>query len=414
MNLDTVTRDAIRRFLSDRRAEQIEFLAELIRNPADNPPGDCASHAEYTARLLADRGLTAERHPVPEELVRKNGMTSVTNLVVREKFGLGPVVALNAHGDAVPAGDGWTVDAYGGVIQDGKIYGRGAAVSKSDFATYAYALMALKESGVPLAGTVELHLTYDEEVSGFIGPKWILDSAISKPDYAICAGFTYFVATGHNGCLQLEVEIAGRSAHAAMPDSGVDALVAATVVLEALYAHRESYRTVTSSIPGIESPTLVIGRIEGGSSTNVVPGNVILWLDRRIIPDEDPSEVEASLRALINAAVTDLPGIACTITRLLLAEPLVRVAGTDRLADIVARHASAVIGETIGTYGVPLFTDARHYSTASIPTVMYGAGPRSVLESNVHKADEHVDLGDLAKATEVIALALAELLGDEG
>lgn len=87
MNLDTVTRDAIRRFLSDRRAEQIEFLAELIRNPADNPPGDCASHAEYTARLLADRGLTAERHPVPEELVRKNGMTSVTNLVVRESSG---------------------------------------------------------------------------------------------------------------------------------------------------------------------------------------------------------------------------------------------------------------------------------------------------------------------------------------
>ena len=77
-------------------------------------------------------------------------------------------------------------------------------------------------------------------------------------------------------------------------------------------------------------------------------------------------------------------------------------------------HASDVIGETIGTYGVPLFTDARHYSTAGIPTVMYGAGPRSVLESNVHKADEHVDLGDLAKATEVVALALAELLRGEG
>ena len=413
MNLDTASQGTIRRFLDDHHAEQIEFLAELIRNPADNPPGDCAPHAEHTARLLADRGLTAECYPVPEELVRKNAMISATNLVVREKFGSGPVVALNAHGDAVPAGNGWTVDAYGGVIRDGKMYGRGAAVSKSDFATYVYALMALKASGAPLAGTVELHLTYDEEVSGFIGPKWILDSAISKPDYAICAGFTYFVATGHNGCLQLEVEIVGNSAHAAMPDSGVDALVATTAVLEALYAHRESYCTVTSSIPGIDAPTLIVGRIEGGSSTNVVPANVILRLDRRIIPDEDPAQVEASLRGLIEATVTDFPGIECIITRLLLAEPLVSVAGTDRLADIVARHASAVIGESIGTYGVPIFTDARHYSTANIPTVMYGAGPRSVLESNVHKADEHVDLGDLAKATEVVALAVAELLRGE-
>jgi acetylornithine deacetylase/succinyl-diaminopimelate desuccinylase-like protein len=406
----TAIHDAIRRFLDDRRAGQVELLAELIRNPADNPPGDCAPHAELTARLLADRGLVAERHPVPEELVRRNGMTSATNLVVRERFGAGPVVALNAHGDAVPAGDGWTVDAYGGVIRDGKMYGRGAAVSKSDFATYASALMALKASGAQLAGTVELHLTYDEEVSGFIGPKWILDSGISKPDYAICAGFTYFVATGHNGCLQLEIEIAGRSAHAAMPDSGVDALVAATMVLDALYQHRETYRTVTSETPGIESPTLVVGRIEGGTSTNVVPGSVILKLDRRIIPDEDPAEVEGTLRALIQATVADMPGIASTITRLLLAEPLVRVDGTDRLAAIVARHASDVIGETIGTHGVPIFTDARHYSTAGIPTVMYGAGPRTVQESNVHKADEHVDLGDLAIATEVVALALAELL----
>ncbi len=157
----------------------------------------------------------------------------------------------------------------------------------------------------------------------------------------------------------------------------------------------------------------MVGRIEGGESTNVVPGAVVLRLDRRIIPDEDPAEVEGALRSLIEARVADLPGITCRISRLLLAEPLVRVDGTDRLAGILARHASDVIGETIGTCGVPLFTDARHYSTAGIPTVMYGAGPRSVVECNVHRADEHVDLGDLAKATEVVARALAELLRGE-
>ena len=94
-------------------------------------------------------------------------MASVTNLVVRERFGPGPVIALNAHGDVVPPGQGWRHDPYGAVEQGGAIYGRGAAVSKSDFTTYAFALLALKDNPAGLKGTVELHLTYDEETGGY-------------------------------------------------------------------------------------------------------------------------------------------------------------------------------------------------------------------------------------------------------
>src|SRR3546814_2591368 len=90
-------------------------------------------------------------------------MISCTNLIVRRRFGDGPTVALNAHGDVVPPGDGWTHEPYGGEIVDGVMYGRGVAVSKSDFATYAFALLALESVAERLAGTVELHLTYDEE-----------------------------------------------------------------------------------------------------------------------------------------------------------------------------------------------------------------------------------------------------------
>src|SRR3546814_5476317 len=100
-------------------------------------------------------------------------MISATNRVVRRKFGPketegGPVIALNAHGDVVPPGEGWTRDPYGAEIVDGWMHGRGVAVSKSDFATYAYALLALEAAaaaGAKLAGTVELHFTYDEERS---------------------------------------------------------------------------------------------------------------------------------------------------------------------------------------------------------------------------------------------------------
>ena len=126
-------------------------------------------------------------------------------------------------------GEGWTRDPFGAEIVDGWMYGRGVAVSKSDFATYAWALLALQAAeaaGDKLAGTIELHFTYDEEAGGEIGPGWLLSEGITRPDYALSAGFSYGVVTAHNGCLHLEVQVDGRSAHAAMPYTGVDALEA--------------------------------------------------------------------------------------------------------------------------------------------------------------------------------------------
>ncbi len=116
--------------------------------PSDNPPGDCAPHAEKAAALLEALGFVVERHVVPDAAVKANGMVSCTNLVVRVRFGAGdgPVIALNAHGDVVPPGTGWTTDPYGAEIRDGIMFGRGVAVSKSDFATYAFALLALRDA----------------------------------------------------------------------------------------------------------------------------------------------------------------------------------------------------------------------------------------------------------------------------
>ena len=74
------------------------------------------------------------------------------------------------------------------------------------------------------------------------------------------------------------------------------------------------------------------------------------------------------------------------------------------------RHGRAVIGEELKTHGVPIYTDARLYSSAGVPAVLYGAGPRTLVEANGHRADEKLNLDDLHKATEVVALALADLL----
>ena len=400
-------------------AAECRFLAELVKVPTDNPPGDCAAHARKVQTLLEAMDIKVEAHPVPEKIVRAVGMLSASNLIVRKVFRPGgPCIALNAHGDVVPPGLGWTQDPYGATIVEDPLhgptmYGRGVAVSKSDFASYTFALLALEHlvaTGVPLKGSVELHFTYDEEVGGDIGPRWLLEQGLTKPDFAIGAGFSYAVTTAHNGCLHLEVIVRGKQGHAAMPESGIDALAATTQILQAIYDSRTILRTRTSRTPGISHPTINVGLIEGGINTNVVPDRVTFRIDRRIIPEEAPEQAEAELRMLIKKAAATLPGISVEIRRVLLALPLVKLPGAERLTQVLQRHGERCFGVPIAEHGVPLYTDARHYAAAGIPTVLYGAGPRTLAEANGHAADECLRLNDLKRATVTIACALAELL----
>ena len=390
--------------------EQVAFLQALIRVPTDTPPGNNAPHADRAAELLEAMGLAVEKHPVPAAEVAAAGLQSITNLVVRRAYGPGKTIALNAHGDVVPPGEGWSHDPYGAEIADGKIYGRATAVSKGDFASFTYALRALESLGLPLKGAVELHFTYDEEFGGEVGPGWLLKNKIVKPDLLIAAGFSYQVVTAHNGCLQMEVTVHGKMAHAAIPTSGVDALQGAVHILNSLYAQNALYQQVTSAVEGITHPYLNVGTIDGGTNTNVVPGKVVFKLDRRMIPEENPVEVEANIRQLIADAAASQPGITVDIKRLLLAHSMQPLPGNAPLVEAIQKHGLAVFGEPIPATGTPLYTDVRLYAAAGIPGVIYGAGPRTVLESHAKRADERLELEDLRRATKVIARTLVDLL----
>ncbi|MBU1443711.1 MAG: ArgE/DapE family deacylase [Gammaproteobacteria bacterium] len=390
--------------------EEVRFLQELVRVPTDTPPGNNAPHAERTAELLAGFGLDAEKHAVPAQDVKDYGLESITNLIVRRRYGDGITVALNAHGDVVPPGEGWTHDPYGGEIDDGRLYGRAAAVSKSDFASFTFALRALEAVARPSKGSVELHFTYDEEFGGLLGPGWLLKQGLTQPDLMIAAGFSYEVVTAHNGCLQMEVTVHGKMAHAAIPDTGVDALQGAVHILNALYAQNALYRQVSSAVEGITHPYLNVGRIEGGTNTNVVPGKVVFKLDRRMIPEENPAEVEASIRRVIAEAAAQVPGITVEIRRMLLANSMKPLPGNQPLVDAIQKHGLQVFGEPIKAMGTPLYTDVRLYAEAGVPGVIYGAGPRTVLESHAKRNDERLVLEDLRRTTQVIARTLSDLL----
>ena len=391
--------------------EEVAFLQALVQIPTDTPPGNNAPHAERTAELLKGFGFEAEKHPIPEWALKEYGLGSITNLIVRRPYAAGGrTVALNAHGDVVPPGEGWTHGPYSGEVVDGKLYGRASAVSKSDFATYTFAVRALETLRARLQGAVELHFTYDEEFGGELGPGWLLRNKLTKPDLLLAAGFSYQVVTAHNGCLQMEVTVRGRQAHAAIPHTGVDALQGAVVILNSLYEQNMLYRQITSKVEGITHPYLNVGRIEGGTNTNVVPGKVTLKLDRRMIPEENPAEVEATIRKVIGDAAATREGITVEIKRLLLANAMQPLAGNAPLVDALQQHGEAVFGEPIPTSGSPLYTDVRLYCEHGIPAAIYGAGPRTVLESNAKRADEHLVLDDLRRATKVVARSLFDVL----
>jgi succinyl-diaminopimelate desuccinylase len=396
--------------------EEVRFLQELVRVPTDTPPGNNAPHAERTAELLAAMGLQAEQHAVPKTEVEAAGLQSITNLIVRRPYAPGKTIALNAHGDVVPPGEGWTRAPYGGEVVDGKIYGRATAVSKSDIASFTFAIRALESLNAKLAGGVELHVTYDEEYGGEVGPDWLLSKGLTKPDLMIAAGFSYQVVVAHNGCLQLEVTVHGDMAHAAIPDSGTDALQGATHILNALYALNADYLKVSSQVEGITHPYLNVGQISGGTNTNVIPGKVVLKVDRRMIPEEDPAEVEAALRRTIEQAAASFQPprggrqLKVDVRRILLARAMKPLPGNQPLVQAIQKHGQAVFGEPIPAVGTPLYTDVRLYVERGIPGVIYGAGPRTVRESNAKRADEHLALDDLKRATKVIARTLFELL----
>lgn len=400
--------------------EQVHFLQSLVQVPTDTPPGNNAPHAERTAELIQAFGFDAEKHVVPAQAVKDYGMESITNLIVRRPYGSGgKTIALNAHGDVVPPGEGWTKDPYGAQIEDGKMYGRATAVSKSDFSTFTFAVRALEAVAKPARGAVELHFTYDEEFGGLLGPGWLLEQGLTRPDLMVAAGFSYEVVTAHNGCLQMEVTVHGKMAHAAVPHTGVDALQGAVAIMNALYAENTRYQQVTSQVPGIKHPYLNIGRIEGGTNTNVIPGKVVLKLDRRMIPEEQPAEVEASIRAVIARATADFntqrgytgeDAVRVDIKRLLLANAMTPLAGNQPLVEAIQTHGEAVFGTKPPAVGTPLYTDVRLYVERGIPGVIYGAGPRSVLESHAKRADERLELEDLRRATKVVARSLVDLL----
>lgn len=394
-----------------QRAGQFSLLKKLVQIGTETRSDQLLKASEKVAGLLETLEFEVERCAPDAARIEAQGARPMQNLVARKRFGDGPVLAFVCHIDTVEAHPSWTFEPLGADIVDGCMYGLGAVSGKGDLAAQVYAILSLMQVGAPLNGTIELHISFDGESGGSLGAKWLLADEVVKPDMVIAGGPARAVATHSTGTMILDVDVRGKTAPAHAPERGNDALEAATHALSRLYQFRGGLKAHISETPGLGAPTMVIEHISGGEDTGV-PEYVNFRLDRRILPNEDPMQVEKQLTNLIGSTIAKMPGTRCRIRRAALIPAMGNDDASKPLVSAISKRLEAKLGERPATRGLGYDHEGRHYAAAGIPTVMYGAAPLDVAAAGLHGPDENLVLDDLRLATEVLALAAMDLLSE--
>ncbi len=404
--------------------EIVDFACELIRRPTVNPPGDgYVDCAEFIGRRLQSCGFdvryfAAEGRP---EHTRQHPRVNVVGH--RRGRADRPLVHLNGHFDVVPPGDGWTVDPFGAVVREGRIYGRGSCDMKAGIAAAVYAAEAIRRAGVELNGAVEVSGTVDEESGGFAGVAWLAQHghiAKAKTDFVIIPEPLYVdrICIGHRGVYWFEVTTRGRIAHGSMPFHGVNAIEHMGVVLERirreLMPQISARETAMPVVPaGARHATLNINGIEGGQPVGGIQTPCVADLcravfDRRFLIEEGFEATRQEIVALLDRAASEVPDLRYEIRDLMVVHP-VRTPDDSPLIGVLDRGLTRVLGRSGGLVASPGTYDHKHVTRIGGVTdcVAYGPG---ILDL-AHQPDEWCGVDDVINATKVIALALMDLTG---
>ncbi len=402
--------------------ETAAFAAEMVRIPTVNPPGELY---EDGARLIGDRlgrlGYEVEYLAAEGRPEHTTAHPRLNVMGVRKGEGGGPVVHLNGHFDVVPAGAGWTVDPFAGVIKDGRLYGRGTGDMKAGLASAIYAAEAVRRAGVRLPGTIEVSGTVDEESGGFAGVAYLAEKkriAAGRTDYVIIPEphSPDRVCVGHRGVYWFEVTTEGRIAHGSMPFLGVSAIEHMGHVLEAVRSELKpalEARVTEMPVdpPGARHATINVNTVEGGQSrqevqTPCVSDRCRAVFDRRFLLEEGFERARAEVVELLERTAARVPELRYQLRDLMVVHPT-RAPQDSPLIAALDRSIRAVMGKPATLMASPGTYDQKHVARiAGVPhCVAYGPG---ILEL-AHQPDEYVELADLARSTRVLALTLLDL-----
>jgi succinyl-diaminopimelate desuccinylase len=406
----------------DRAADEIvDYTAALVRIPTVNPPGaEYEACARFIGRDLERRGFSVE-YIAAEGLPEHTARFPRVNVVGSRRGGPGPVVHLNGHFDVVPPGDGWTMDPFGGVVRDGRIYGRGVCDMKAGIAAALFAAEAIERAGVDLPGTIEISGTVDEESGGFAGVAYLAEGgriAEGRTDFVIIPEPLNVdrICVGHRGVYWFEVTARGRTGHGSMPFLGVSAIDGMSRLLQlvrddllpALAARTTAVPVVP---PAARHPTINVNGIDGGQPVDGIQTPCVADLcravfDRRFLIEEGFDAAKSEIEQLVRRAAL-ASGVRFDLRDLMIVHPT-RTPPDSPVITALDRSMRCVLGKSAELVASPGTYDHKHVARlAHVPhCVAYGPG---ILDL-AHQPDEWCAIDDLVNATKIIALATLDLM----
>lgn len=372
--------------------ESTRLLRDLVALPSVNPMGravhgpDFFEHrvTDYLAEFFRSLGVPFERQavaPLRENIIARSSATLDSRAVLFE-----------AHQDTVPT-DNMTIAPFAAVIENGRLYGRGACDIKGGMAAMLAAFARVvreKPTGSP---GIVLACTVDEEHT-FLGVQRLVQDP-PKARLAIVAEPTQLqIVKAHKGVTRWHIVTRGRSCHSSAPEQGINAIYAMGQILPLIDRFaRELSQGQPDSLLG--PATLSVGIIEGGTSANTVPDRCRIEIDRRLIPGEDPQSAPKALHAFLRQQLP--PDFPFESSSPWLHAPALGPIGSD---EAVARLGTA-IDKVMGSHqvtAVPYGTDASTIAQAGIPAVVFGPGDIK----RAHTCDEWVPLDEVEQASEIL------------
>ena len=408
----------------DRATDEIvQFTADLVRIPTVNPPGEeYQAGARFIGEFLARRAFEIE-YVAAEGRAEHTARYPRINVIGSRRGGPGPVVHLNGHIDVVPAGDGWTVDPFGGLVRDGKIYGRGVCDMKAGIAAAVFAAEALERAGIRLPGTIEISGTVDEESGGFAGVAYLAEQgriAKGRTDFVIIPEPLNVdrICIGHRGVYWFEVTARGRIGHGSMPFLGVSAIDGMGRLLqsvrEELLPALAGRRTEVPVVPpGARHATINVNGIDGGQPVDGIQTPCVADLcravfDRRFLIEEGFDATRREIVDLVDRVAAQAGGVRFDLRDLMVVHPTRTPADSPVIAAL-EQAIHGVLGRRADLIASPGTYDHKHVARiAGIPhCVAYGPGELEL----AHQPDEYCRIDDIVKATKVLALATLDLMG---
>jgi acetylornithine deacetylase/succinyl-diaminopimelate desuccinylase family protein len=376
------------------------LLTDLVRIPSPNPPGDTRAIAAHIAAVMSAAGCET-RILAPPNKPEAQSVIAV--------WGAGdPVIMLHAHIDTVPIAQNeaqhWSVDPYEAVVRNGKLYGKGSVDDKAPLAAMMTAILDAAQRGEAPQGTLVLVAAAEEETGGRLGTRWLADAGhLPQCDFIIVGEQTHNrAATAHKGVMRATVRATGRSVHATNPDRGVNAITAMARAVLALEAYHRDLSQRPHPMVGV--PTCNVGVIQGGSTANAVPDSCAVYLDRRMVPREDPAAVQAEMKAVIEKVQAGEAQLSIGDFQVSnWFESTVESPLAKRFLDCIQKE----LGADPGPIGYLPGSDAKHLTGAVRgEMVIFGPGSYEV----AHAYDEYVDLRELQSTTTILIAFVSQTL----